>query len=206
MGTVIAKDALDRFEISRQYKQHLDAVANDRQLEKFFEDSGVGGLWLATSNSQFLGSSGPAAATWSFFYYLCPYGYLAEFQGNRFDHIVYCHCDILNQFRLLAKDGMDQSKWCIPRSKVLTKSLFKHERPKTKIQGVWVHNICLCLFVLDPRMQADGSTIIETLYRALDKAHQICASHGKKMPPRLLLWEPWNWCQQSLFDLYNSSL
>lgn len=63
MGTVIAKDALDRFEISRQYKQHLDAVANDRQLEKFFEDSGVGGLWLTTSNSQFLGSSGPAAAT-----------------------------------------------------------------------------------------------------------------------------------------------
>lgn len=32
------QEALDRFEVARQYKQHLDAVASDRHLEKFFED------------------------------------------------------------------------------------------------------------------------------------------------------------------------
>ena len=81
MGTVTAaKDALDRFEISRQYKQHLDAVANDRQLEKFFEDSGAGDCGLQHLAAKCLGSSGPAAATWSFFDNFCPHGYLAEIQ------------------------------------------------------------------------------------------------------------------------------
>lgn len=81
-----------------------------------------------------------------------------------------------------AKDGMDQSKWCVPRSKTLTKSLAKYERPKTKVQGVWAHNICLVLFVLDPRSQADGSMVVETLCCALKKAHPIARACGKTHP------------------------
>ena len=83
---------------------------------------------------------------------------------------------------------MDQSKWAIPRSKVLTKNLAKYERPKGKIQGVWVHNICLCLFVVDPRVHCDASMVIETLCRSLEHAKKICDRLRVEMPKRLLLW------------------
>ena len=83
---------------------------------------------------------------------------------------------------------MDQSKWAIPRSKVLTKNLAKYERPKGKIQGIWVHNICLCLFVVDPRVHCDASMVIETLCRSLEHAKKICDRLQVDMPKRLLLW------------------
>ena len=86
---------------------------------------------------------------------------------------------------------MDQSKWSLPRSKVLTKNLAKFERPRAKIQAVWCHNLCLCLFILDPRVHTDASMVIECICRALEKAAAVCERHGKSLPRRLLLWVLW---------------
>ena len=92
-----------------------------------------------------------------------------------------------------SKDGMDQSKWAIPRCRDLrlTKSLAKHERPRSKLQGVWLHNICLCLYALDVRQSADGSMVAECLAKALDKMKEICDAKQKPYPKRILLWDIW---------------
>ena len=41
----------------------------------------------------------------------------------------------------LNKDGMDQAKWSIPRQRFarLTKAEMPLQKPKFKIQGVWIH-------------------------------------------------------------------
>ena len=39
MAVKSAQDAMDRFEIARQYASHIQAVTEDRHLESFFEAS-----------------------------------------------------------------------------------------------------------------------------------------------------------------------
>ena len=60
---------------------------------------------------------------------------------------------------------MDQSKWAIPRSRGTrtTKTLSALQKPKVKVQGVWVHGTVLKLFVVDPRIPSDSTTILESL-------------------------------------------
>ena len=36
---VEAQDALDKYEVAKQYKTHIEAVASDRHLESWFQDS-----------------------------------------------------------------------------------------------------------------------------------------------------------------------
>ena len=92
-----------------------------------------------------------------------------------------------------SKDGMDQSKWAIPRVRHgrLTKRIAKHDRPKTKLQGCWLHGIVLCMFVLDVRQGGDGSMVCECFSRALDKMKEACDQRGKPYPKRIILWELW---------------
>ena len=91
----------------------------------------------------------------------------------------------------VAEDGMDQSKWSIPRCRnhVLTKKIAKFDRPRTKLQGVWLHGICLCMYVLDVRQGGDGSMVAECFSKALDKMKEMCYAKGKPYPKRILLWE-----------------
>lgn len=87
---------------------------------------------------------------------------------------------------------MDQSKWAVPRCRhqVLTKKLAKFDRPRTKLQGVWLHGVCLCLYAIDVRQSGDGSMVAECLSKALDKMKSICDQRGRKYPKRILLWVP----------------
>ena len=49
----------------------------------------------------------------------------------------------------LAQDGMDQSKWRIPRydGQRPLKSTMNLQRPQLKIQGIWIFNVTLDLWV-----------------------------------------------------------
>ena len=38
LGFSVTKDPIDRFEISKQYKEHLESVSLDRQLEMHFQE------------------------------------------------------------------------------------------------------------------------------------------------------------------------
>lgn len=90
------------------------------------------------------------------------------------------------------EDGMDQSKWCLPRCRnnIVTKSLAKHERVRTKIQGVWLHQVALFLYCLDARLSADSSMVIECVSRSMDRMADICRAHGRDSPRKLVLWAP----------------
>lgn len=63
------------------------------------------------------------------------------------------------------EDGMDQAKWAVPRNRGTraAKSISMMVKPKFKVQGVWCHGTMLRLFVLDPRIPSDSSTILEFL-------------------------------------------
>ena len=104
-----------------------------------------------------------------------------------------------------SQDGMDQAKWSIPRcrSLITPKSLAGHQRLKFKVQGVWCHGICLKLWVLDPRVPADSSTIVETLTRNIENVMKLCEQKGVRPPDQLLCWVPClriaiQNCQQSM--------
>lgn len=60
---------------------------------------------------------------------------------------------------------MDQSKWSIPRNRGTraSKSMTPLVKPKCKVQGCWAHGMLLRLYVLDPRVPSDSSTVIEYL-------------------------------------------
>ncbi|CAK9050336.1 unnamed protein product [Durusdinium trenchii] len=91
---------------------------------------------------------------------------------------------------LIHADGMDQSKWVVPRRRhhLLTKSLSKYDRPKSKLQGIWLHGFAMFLYVLEPRLAGDGSMVSECLVRSLDKMHEYCTNHNIAFPRRVMLW------------------
>ena len=93
------------------------------------------------------------------------------------------------------QDGMDQSKWAIPRCQQLTKALAKHERPIAKLQGVWMHNVALCMYALDVRQATDASMVVEALAQSLEKMWEICRKRGRPGPKRILLWVFWLYSQ-----------
>ena len=81
---------------------------------------------------------------------------------------------------------MDQSKWCLPRLRhgTLSKSMQKLDRPRVKIQGVWCHQVCLHLHMVDVRLPSDGSTVAESVIKTLEHVHTILQD---KMPRKILM-------------------
>ena len=91
------------------------------------------------------------------------------------------------------KDGMDQTKFCIPRCRagVTTKSMAKYERPRVKIQGCWLHSVLLTLHVIDVRQSGDAAMVIECLSQDLEQMYKVCREKGKQPPRRILCWVSW---------------
>ncbi|CAK9029740.1 RRM domain-containing protein [Durusdinium trenchii] len=90
-------------------------------------------------------------------------------------------------------DGMDQSKWRIPRyhgpnGQRPLKSTMNLQRPQLKVQGIWIFNVLLDLYVLDPRVAADSTTVLETASRSIDFALQLCDELRVPRPNQLLVW------------------
>lgn len=89
-----------------------------------------------------------------------------------------------------AKDGMDQAKWSVPRSKGLrlSKSTSCQPRPRFKVQGVWLHGALLRLFVIHPQVPSDSSTIIECATRCLEDLDKACKEKAMAFPSEVLAW------------------
>lgn len=93
----------------------------------------------------------------------------------------------------LSKDGMDQSKWALPRHRLLQSSKESQNiiRPRMKIHGLWVHGVCLNLYLIHPGVPADSSLIAECFARALQDTSEVFAARNQPMPNECWVWVPW---------------
>ena len=82
---------------------------------------------------------------------------------------------------LQVKDGMDQQKWALPRSRhgLVGTDSANLERPRLKLHAVFVHGLALHLFVIDPRVASDSSMITECAAQALEHAQLKLARFNK---------------------------
>lgn len=76
----------------------------------------------------------------------------------------------------------------------MTKTLQKFDRPRVKLQGVWAHNLALCLYAVDVRQKADGSMVVEALSNALEHCARILKEKNKPFPQRIVLIAPGRCC------------
>lgn len=88
------------------------------------------------------------------------------------------------------KDGMDQSKWSIPRERSdrMSKAFQVFDRPRAKVHSVWVHYHELMFFVCDPRTSADSNLVIECASRALERVWEKCRTTNRQFPQELVVW------------------
>ena len=89
-----------------------------------------------------------------------------------------------------AEDGMDQSKFALPRNRIIqsSKEASAFVRPRIKLHGLWVHGISLNLYVIHPGVPADSSLIIECFSLALQDAIDMLERAGKQVPKECLVW------------------
>lgn len=94
---------------------------------------------------------------------------------------------------LNSKDGMDQSKWSLPRNRVVqsSKETSAIIRPRMKIHGLWVHGVSLNLYIVHPGVPSDSSLICECFARALQDTANTFERSNKKMPRECLVWALW---------------
>lgn len=131
-------DPQARFNAAKKYQSHLDLVYRDRDLEAFLQ-----------SSNPLTRSQQPLCLHWDSF----------RFQSRCFEclfsHWMFSFLAlnfILTWFSSsLLQDGMDQSKWRIPRfhgpqGQRPLKSTMNLQRPQLKVQGCWCHNVCLDLW------------------------------------------------------------
>lgn len=86
-------------------------------------------------------------------------------------------------------DGMDQAKWSVPRvSKTTSKTFSGFDRPRLKVQGVWLHHYSLQFFVLDPRLHSGGSAICDCAARALEAMVVECRRRNVDLPRDICIW------------------
>lgn len=101
-------------------------------------------------------------------------------------------CVLLDRGSGLAapKDGMDQSKWAIPRVRGdrVSKEWEQLDRPRTKVHGVWVHYHELMLFVADARTSTGSDFVIECACRALERVVARCHSNNMPVPSEVVIW------------------
>jgi len=86
-------------------------------------------------------------------------------------------------------DAMDQSKWSVPRHKNCNSKTFQtYDRPRLRVMGVWLHFFDLRLFILDPRLHAGGSAVVECASRAIEDLVLQCQQKGVEVPSELCVW------------------
>ena len=83
---------------------------------------------------------------------------------------------------------MDQSKWSIPRlGKKQSSDLSKSQKPRLKLQAVWVHGIAVHFFLIDPRCDSDSSMVADCLATAVEHAVKKCADRDCDIR-HLMVW------------------
>lgn len=85
---------------------------------------------------------------------------------------------------------MDQSKWALPRNRLMQSSKEAQTliRPRVKIHGVWLHGVSLNLYCVHPNVPADSSLVAECFMLALQDAVGIFERHQKTLPQECFIW------------------
>ena len=93
----------------------------------------------------------------------------------------------------LSKDGMDQAKWSLPRSRhgLVGMDMAKFQKPRLKLHAVFVHGVALHLFLVDPRVQSDSAMIVDCAARALEHSMQKLTQMGRPKPTQLCAFVTW---------------
>ena len=99
----------------------------------------------------------------------------------------------LFHFNLLCsepQDGMDQSKWALPRNRIVQSSreAAAIARPRMKLHGLWVHGVSLNLYICHPGVPADSSLVCECFARALQDCEDTFQRARKPMPKECLVF------------------
>lgn len=96
---------------------------------------------------------------------------------------------------------MDQAKWSIPRSRETrsAKAILMLPKPRFKIQGVWIQNVCLDMYVIDCRTKSDASTVLECGLRSIEGAMKKCDDQGKPRPDQAIIWEAYLNSKKALY-------
>ena len=92
---------------------------------------------------------------------------------------------------------MDQAKWSCPRNEkaMNAKALSGFQKPRFKVEGVWVHNTVLALWIIDCRVASDSSMVLETLSRTIQVVGDACERKGVAFPSQLCVWVLWTYLQ-----------
>ena len=114
-----------------------------------------------------------------------------EFSKFAADYLLYVELPILPHTSI--QDGMDQSKWSLPRLRDLLKSKECNglNRPRAKIHCVWCHNVSLNLFICHPQLSADSSLILECFSLVLEETVQTFQRSGRDLPTACMAWDIW---------------
>ena len=88
---------------------------------------------------------------------------------------------------------MDQAKWAVPRSRhgADSHAVARHEKPRLKLHVCWLHGVGVHFFLVDPRVQADASMVLECGARALEHLHQKSKQLGRPAPTQLAVLVTW---------------
>lgn len=203
------EDAQEKFETARFYKNHLRCVTQDRELEEWFQDGFFISIWWVDLFLSALNMRGPAACrsggsvpNWGRFQ---PFDFsLGHWASDSVLAwaVTWAHWKLSNHLMIVsflwsleimsepAKDGMDQSKFALPRNRIIqsSKEASAFVRPRIKLHGLWVHGISLNLYVIHPGVPADSSLIIECFSLALQDAIDMLERAGKQVPKECLIW------------------
>ncbi len=71
-------------------------------------------------------------------------------------------------------DGMDQSKWRLPRDPALRQvhSLVKYNRPTCVVHCIWAVGHVVAFFILDKNVRHDSNAVIECVAITLELVHR----------------------------------
>ena len=88
---------------------------------------------------------------------------------------------------------MDQSKWSLPRQRLLQRAKDTQNllRPRLKVHCVWCHGVVLHFFIVHPGIAADSALVLEAFLRTMEDVVEIFASAGKTLPRECMIWETW---------------
>ena len=96
-----------------------------------------------------------------------------------------------------AIDGMDQSKFKIPRNLSSSKEFDSHWRPQLHVVGALAHGVCEAYYLADADLPKNASTNCDVIARTIDHVDQILFCRQKPMPKHL-------WIQASYIGIHRS--
>lgn len=87
----------------------------------------------------------------------------------------------------LIMDGMDKSKWVLPRWGRTPKGADKLLRPVLHVSASLIHGIGACVFVTDDILPGGSNLVCEQLMLSIDVAWKCYRKRGRRFPLQLAL-------------------